>query len=275
MSREQQWVNGYVLHSRPFRETSVIAELFTRDHGRVSVVYRGVKSAKGKTAKGRLLQPFQPLSFLWFGDRELKTGKDFETSGAACFFSGTLLYSALYLNELLQRLLFREDPHPELYDQYCSTLQRLQGTSANDVPGIEILLRHFEWGMLTDLGYEIALDRDSDYRAIDPDLNYRYDADAGFLPTPRRVDPAQQQACFRGAELLAMAAQQWQEPGVLKAAKRLMRLALAPHLGDKPLKSRELFRKHPQSSAGGSPHTSDSHLQANQKSDYEQGDPIR
>jgi len=77
MSREQQWVKGYVLHSRPYRETSVIADLFTRDQGRVSVVFRGVKSSKGKTAKGRLLQPFQPLSFLWYGDRELKTGKDF------------------------------------------------------------------------------------------------------------------------------------------------------------------------------------------------------
>lgn len=246
MSREQQWVKGYVLHSRPYRETSVIADLFTRDQGRVSVVFRGVKSSKGKTAKGRLLQPFQPLSFLWYGDRELKTGKDFEASGAACFFSGTLLYSALYLNELLQRLLFREDPHPELYDQYCNTLDRLQSTAAADVADIEILLRHFEWGLLTDLGYEIALDRDSEYHSIDPDLDYRYDADAGFLPATRRLDPAQQHYYFRGADLLGMAAQQWQESGVLKAAKRLMRLALAPHLGDKPLKSRELFRKHPQ-----------------------------
>ena len=244
MSRELQWVPGFVLHSRPYRETSAIVDVFTRDCGRISVIYRGVKSSKGVTAKGRLLQPFQPLNLLWYGDRELKTGKDVEADGAAFFLTGTLLYTALYMNELLQRLLFKEDPHPELFQQYRQTLQQLQHVNAQASADIEILLRHFEWGLLTDLGYEIALDRDSQYHPIDPVLNYRYDADAGFVVVPKVLDSKQQKLCFRGAELLAMAAQEWETIGILPAAKRLMRMALAPHLGDKPLKSRELFKKH-------------------------------
>ena len=244
MSRPSQWVTGYVLHARPYRETSVILDLFTRDHGRVSAVFRGVKSSKGKTARGRLLQPFQPLSLLWYGDRELKTGKDFETDGAAFFLRGNLLYSALYINELVQRLLYKEDPHPEIYDAYQHTLVRLQKLDPEDMASVEILLRHFEWQLLAGLGYEITLDRDSDYRPIDPDLNYRYDADAGFMAVPRKLDPAYQQSCFRGSELMGIAAQQWQQNGIKQAAKRLMRMALAPHLGEKPLKSRELFARH-------------------------------
>lgn len=244
MSRDAQWQSGFVLHSRPYRETSALVDVFTADYGRVSLVYRGTKSSKGVTAKGRLLQPFQPLNLLWYGDRELKTGRDVEADGAAFFFTGTLLYTALYLNELLQRLLFKEDPHPELFRHYRYTLQQLLQVGAAATVDVEILLRHFEWGLLTDLGYEIAMDRDSAYRSIDPDLKYRYDADAGFVAVQRVLDPAQQKLCFRGADLLAMAAQAWQTPGVLPAAKRLMRMALAPHLGDKPLKSRELFKKH-------------------------------
>lgn len=236
-------MSGYVLHSRPYRETSVIVDLFTRDHGRISVVFRGVKSSKGKTSKGRLLQPFQPLSFLWAGERELKTGRDFELDGAACYLTGNLLYSALYLNELLQRLLFKEDPHPELYEVYCQSLRELQELQQQDMAAVEVVLRRFEWHLLADLGYEITLERDSDYRPIDPALNYRYDADAGFLAVPRKIDPGYQQSCFKGSELLAMAEQHWEQPDIRSAAKRLMRLALAPHLGDKPLKSRELFRQ--------------------------------
>jgi DNA repair protein RecO (recombination protein O) len=155
------------------------------------------------------------------------------------------LYSALYINELLQRLLFKEDPHPELYDVYCQSLRELQTLQQQDMAVVEVVLRRFEWYLLADLGYEITLERDSDYRPIDPDLNYRYDADAGFQAVPRKVDPAYQQSCFNGSALLAMAEQHWDQPGVRAAAKRLMRLALAPHLGEKPLKSRELFRQLP------------------------------
>lgn len=242
MAREQTWVSGFVLHTRAFRESSVIAELFTATHGRVSVVFRGVKSASKKNNKSRLLQPFQPLSFLWYGDKELKTGKAFEAEGAGFFFSGAVLYSAMYLNEILLRVLYKDDPHPDLFLYYRETLQHLQSIASDDLLTLEVLLRRFEWQLLNALGYQLSLDYDSNYAAIVSDQYYRYDPDIGFTIAPRKLDPTYKQHCFIGAELLGIQHQAWHEAGVLKAAKRLMRLALAPHLGDKPLKSRMLFK---------------------------------
>lgn len=246
MSRVDQWDKGFILHSRPFRETSLIAEIFTCQHGRVSVLFRGVKSASGRNQKARILQPFQALSVLWFGDKELKTGNKFEADGAGYFFTGAVLYSAMYLNELLLRLLFKEDSHPELFSRYEATLQQLHAVQLSDQMDsrqLELVLRMFEWYLLAALGYELVLDKDAHYADIQPELYYRYDHDAGFVATGKAMDPAFKQQQFVGRDLLAMANGKWDQQGALPTAKRLMRMALAPHLGDKPLQSRQLFKQ--------------------------------
>lgn len=243
MARNEEWVSGYVLHSRPFRDTSLIVDILTQDYGRVSVVYRGVKSTNSKSNKARLLQPFQSLEFLWQGERELKTGKKIEPKGAGIYLTGTALYSALYINELLVRLLFKEDPHPLIFGQYEETIQQISQISSQDMAAIEVVLRLFEITLLAELGYEICFDKDAGFNDIEPSLNYRYDPELGFELAMKKIDPKISQSHFKGEQLLAIANQQWQEEETRKAAKRLLRIALAPHLGDKPLESRQLFKR--------------------------------
>ncbi|MCG8672254.1 MAG: DNA repair protein RecO [Pseudomonadales bacterium] len=239
--RTQEWVSGLVLHTRPYRETSLLVEAFTESFGRVSLVYRGAKSTSGKNNKARLLQPFQPLTFLWQGDRELKTGTKVEPAGAGFLLFGTALYSAMYLNELIVRLLLKEEPHPVLYRQYIQTLGLLKEVQQDNAQ-IEIFLREFELTLLAELGYELVLDMDASFTAIDADLHYAYDPEAGFNVAFKKIDPAFNRMLFSGQQLLAISQQQWQDAETRKAAKRLLRLALAPHLGDKPLESRQLFK---------------------------------
>ena len=268
MSRQDEWVRGYVLHLRPFRETSTIAELFTEKYGRISAVYRGVKGRSSKTAKMRVLQPFQPLLFTWQGDRELKTGRKFEADGAGHYYTGSHLYSALYINELLLRMLIKEDAHIELFGEYERLLVALKqlNSSDSDIPKpsennslesgilerrslenkpLEIILRNFEAYLLSQLGFELIFDKDSEYHDVSEASIYRYDVEQGFvlvaLPGSVRLDPKIKSQCFTGSQLLAIYNQQWHREGTLAAAKRLMRLALAPHLGDRPLESRQLF----------------------------------
>ncbi len=111
------------------------------------------------------------------------------------------------------------------------------------MPDIEVVLRTFELTLLGELGYELCLDRDAALNIIEPGVNYCYDPELGFDPAIKRIDPRLSQQHFSGEQLLAIAEQQWDLPGAREAAKRLLRLALAPHLGDKPLESRQLFRR--------------------------------
>jgi DNA repair protein RecO (recombination protein O) len=156
-----------------------------------------------------------------------------EGAGIAAWLEGEALFSGLYLNELLIRLLPAEDPHPGVFEHYAATLSALAEGRA-----LEPLLRSFEWRLLDDLGYGFALDADVNGEPLAADGMYRLQVDAG-LERVYLLQPG----LFQGAELLAMAEADWTAPGALSAAKRLMRQALAVHLGGKPLVSRELFRK--------------------------------
>lgn len=218
---------AFVLHSRPYRETSALVDFFT-PQGRLRGVLR---SARGKV--GSLARPFVPLDVEFRGKGELKTVGRLETAGTGPWLLGDALFSGLYLNELLVRLLPAEDPHPALYETYEAALQAL----ALGRP-LEPLLRAFEWRLLDELGYAFPLDTDTGGEPLMADALYRLQVDAGL----ERVF-AFQPGVFNGAELLAMAQADWAVPGALPAAKRLMRQALAVHLGGKPLVSRELFRK--------------------------------
>ncbi|WP_263260753.1 DNA repair protein RecO [Pseudomonas sp. RIT-PI-S] len=227
MSGAQPQQPAYVLHSRPYRETSALVDFFT-PAGRVRGVLRG---ARGKA--GSLARPFVPLAVEFRGKGELRSVGRLESAGASPWLVGEALFSGLYLNELLVRLLPLEDAHPGLYEHYSLTLEAL----ALGRP-LEPLLRAFEWCLLDELGYAFALDQDSRGNPVVNDGLYRLRAEEGL---ERVVSFAP--GLFNGADLLAMAAADWAAAGALLAAKRLMRQALAVHLGGKPLMSRELFRK--------------------------------
>ena len=218
---------AYVLHSRAYKETSALVDFFT-PQGRMRAVLR---RARGKG--GSLVRPFVPLEVELRGRGELKNVGRMDSAGIAAWLHGDALFSGLYLNELLMRLLPAEAPFPVLFEHYTLTLQAL----AQGRP-LEPLLRSFEWRLLDELGYAFSLSQDVNDQLIAADGLYRLRVDAGL----ERVELVQP-GLFRGTELLALAEADWDAPGALLAAKRLMRQALAVHLGAKPLVSRELFRK--------------------------------
>ena len=218
---------AYVLHSRAYKETSALVDFFT-PQGRMRAVLR---RARGKG--GSLVRPFVPLEVELRGRGELKNVGRMDSAGIAAWLHGDTLFSGLYLNELLMRLLPAEASFPALFEHYTLTLQAL----AEGRP-LEPLLRSFEWRLLDELGYAFSLSQDVNDQPIAADGLYRLRVDAGL----ERVELVQP-GLFRGTELLALAEADWDAPGALLAAKRLMRQALAVHLGAKPLVSRELFRK--------------------------------
>ncbi len=227
---------GFLLHARPFRDNSLIGEFLLRDAGRVSILYKHLKKAGKQGAKSRLMQPFAPLAVTFDGGQELKVGRMLEPMGAGFYLSGMALFCGLYLNELLVRLLHREEPLPVLYESYQQSLLSLQEQAD------ETVLRRFEFCLLQEMGYGLVLDSDVSDAQILSQQWYFYAADQGFIPIaecPR--DPGRARLCFRGSHLLEIHGQQYEDSEVRLAAKRLNRLALAPHLGDKPLKSRDLI----------------------------------
>ncbi|MNN31350.1 DNA repair protein RecO [compost metagenome] len=216
---------AFVLHSRAYKETSALVDFLTPE-GRLRAVLRG---ARGKA--GTLARPFVPLELELRGRGELPNVARLESAGIPYLLSGHALFSGLYLNELLVRLLPAQDPHPALFEHYAATLAALAGGRP-----LEPLLRAFEWRLLDDLGYGFALDRDCQGQPVDPATLYQWLPELGFQPVAQL-----QPGLFHGGELLALAEADWAQPGALSAAKRLMRQALAPHLGGRPLVSRELF----------------------------------
>lgn len=216
---------AFVLHSRPYRESSALVDFFT-PQGRLRAVLRG---ARGKA--GTLARPFVPLEVEFRGRSDLKSVARLESGGLAYWLDGNALFSGMYLNELLIRLLPAEDAHPAMFDHYAATLPALAAKRP-----LEPILRSFEWRLLGELGYGFSLNEDVSGQPIASEGLYRLVPDTGLEPVGHF-----QPGLFNGAELLAMAEADWDVPGALAAAKRLMRQALAPHLAGRPLVSRELF----------------------------------
>jgi DNA repair protein RecO (recombination protein O) len=225
---------AYVLHTRNYRETSLIVDLFTPDYGRISAVAKGARRPKSQL-RG-VLQPFRHLLISWSGKQTLKTLHSAEDQHRSSRLQGAALYSGLYLNELLVRLLRAEDHHDQLFVAYERVLAGI--VAGQD---IEPLLREFEQYLLTDLGYGLPFPDELGYSG-QTDPVYYYDIDGHFnllLDTPSSQQLARS---FSGKDLQAIASSDYREKGVLRSAKRLMRLALAPLLGDRPLYSRTLFK---------------------------------
>lgn len=227
----------FVLHRRPWGNTSLIVELFSRHQGRLGAVVRGAR--RGRSPRAGLLQPFHPLLASWSGRGDLATLGTVEAAGRGLGLAGEASLMGLYLNELTVRLTHRHDPHEALFDDYLAALAGLAET-----PG-EAVLRRYEYRLLVHLGYAPPLTVEADTGAdVQPGADYWYHPGQG----PRRV--ASGGPRVPGAALLALAADDLDDPDHLRALKPLMRALLAEHLGDRPLASRELFRRRPQTGEG-------------------------
>lgn len=222
----------YVLHTRPFRNTSLLVELFSEIRGRISVVARSARGPKSRY-QGQL-QLFTPMLASWSGHHELKMLGNMELNGMPLQLNNKPLFCGFYFNELLMRLLHKEDPHPKLFAFYHDALCRLE---RGDL--ITQVLRTFEKKLLEDLGYGLPLTREAKTQAvIQRDVYYRFVPNQGFFPCD---SASNSHTYFLGADLMAIAAEQFDTESVAFSAKRLMRLALSGLLGNKPLNSRELF----------------------------------
>ena len=223
---------AYVLHSRAYRDTSALLEIFALDYGRVSLVARGVKGTKARY-KG-LLQPFVPLLMSWQGKGELMTLRMAEPHGIAHNLMGNTLLCGLYLNELLVKLLHRYDAHPELFLSYQQTLIALQEKDQQ-----QIVLRLFEKNLLTELGYALQLEYEAiTHQPIDVERFYFFNPTQGLLPC---LNPNQQPNVFQGENLLAIHNNNFAHSAYMRDAKRLIRIALNHLLEGKTIRSRELF----------------------------------
>ncbi|WP_286807468.1 MULTISPECIES: DNA repair protein RecO [unclassified Marinimicrobium] len=230
---------AYVLHTRPYRDTSLLLDLLTPDFGRIGAVAKGVR--RGKSQRRPLLNPFIPILVSLGGRSSLKTLTAVEADGIGHRLAGLSLYSGFYVNELIVRLLGEQDPNPDLFDDYRWTMNALSTNPADASP--EPVLRQFEWRLLDGLGYGISFTEEADTgEPVRADALYRFDPEAGFIPTYSSRDPQETPKLFVGSDLLACAQADFSEPQTLMTAKRLSRLMLHPLLGSKPLKSRDLFR---------------------------------
>lgn len=221
---------AFILHHRPFRETSVLLDVFSEEHGRVSLVAKGVRTQRSKLKA--LLQPFVPLLISWQGKNELMHLVAAEAKGSPLQLRGDCLLSGFYINELLMRILQKQDPHPRLFSHYMSTLKELTIFPLN-----QSVLRIFEKKLLEEIGYGLRWYEDfSTGQPLIPDKYYQYYPGNGF----KEVD---NQMGFKGESLLAFAQELLTTPEYLQDAKRLMRLMIATLLGHYNLQSRELFQK--------------------------------
>ncbi|MFM2397241.1 MAG: hypothetical protein RLZZ144_491 [Pseudomonadota bacterium] len=224
---------AFVLHSYPFRETSLVVEAFSRNHGRVAVVARGARRPRS-TLRG-LLMAFQPLNLSWFGKNELRTLHSAEWQGGQPQLQGKALLCGFYLNELLLNLMARDDPHASLFDYYQLTLQRLAQEDDH-----ALTLRCFEKHLLQELGYALLLTHEAgSNKAIAPTENYRYILERGAIPDTAYESVGMQVA---GKTLLDMAADDYCDVTSARQSKQLMRMLLDHHLSGKTLHTRELMR---------------------------------
>lgn len=225
MRIEQQ--PGYVLHARPYRETSLLLECLTREHGRLGVVARGVRGERARLRRAQL-EPFQPLALDLLLRGEMATLNAVETVGTSLRLPGDAGLAGLYLNELVVRLTERQDPFPLLFDAYAQTLARL----ARDEP-LAWSLRRFERDLLEAIGYGLQLQYESDTgEPLAPDAYYRYQVEQGAV----RCTAGHTQA-LRGSDLLALAQDRAPDSPGLKSLRDLMREVIRFHLGGGELRA--------------------------------------
>jgi len=233
MKRRVDHQAGYVLHSYPYKETSLIVEVFSRDHGRVALLARGAR--RPRSALRGVLLAFHPLRLAWSGSSELATLIGAEWSGGQRSLSGVGLMCGFYLNELILRLLAREDPHEALYDVYAASLARLAAADASPAA----VLRGFERRLLAELGYAPLLERDAaSGAAIDPQRRYVYEPYRGPVAAN---GAAQSEWTVSGRTLLDLAHDDYSQPESCDEARRLMRALISHRLGGQALHTRAVL----------------------------------
>jgi DNA repair protein RecO (recombination protein O) len=225
-------LQAFVLHRRDYSDTSLLLELFASGLGRFPAIAKGARRRRNPASA--LLQPFQPLWIGVVGRGEVRTLTRVEPAGPPFPLAGRALPCGFYLNELLTRLLGRHDPHDPLFAFYHAALL---GLSDGGMAGA---LRQFELRLLEELGYAPGLGTDGETGLpVDPDLCYAVEPGQA----PRRALPGQSGITVSGATLLALAGGTALDASRQREARALLRRLLGPHLGPKPLKSRELFRQ--------------------------------
>jgi DNA repair protein RecO (recombination protein O) len=231
MKRRVDHEPGYVLHSYPYMETSLIVEAFARRFGRVSLLARGAR--RPRSAMRGVLLSFHPLQLSWSGSAELANLRGAEWSGALRPLSGRGLMCGFYLNELLLRLLPREDPHEALFDVYEVALASLSAEKS-----FAETLRRFEKRLLAELGYAPVLERDAaSGEPIDPARRYAYHPDKGPVPaTPRSPD-----LVVLGQTLLDLAADDYTRSETREEARGLMRMLIGQRLHGQVLHTRSVL----------------------------------
>ena len=219
---------AWILHARAWRETSLLLEVFSREHGRIGLLARGVRAPRARITRA-MLEPFQLLSVDWAGTGELPNLRAAEVIGIAPRYAGDTLLSGLYVNELLARLTARHDPHPELFDRYAVLLEEL----ATEL-SLAWTLRRFERDLLVELGYGLLLDREADTGApISAGAEYAYVPEHGPVPAQLRSGGTR----VRGAALLALHEDRLPNPGDLSALRRMLRAVISAHVGESGLRA--------------------------------------
>ena len=230
----RQRVDGaaaYLLHAHPFSESSLVLDVFSRGHGRLALLARGAR--RPRSALRGVLLSFQPLELSWFGGGEVKTLAKAEWLGGLPLLTGKCLLLGYYLNELLLKLLPREDAHALLFDAYGDALSALSRGAAEAAE-----LRRFEKTLLRELGYGLALDREAGSgEPVRADRRYLYLVERGAVP----ADDGEGLPTIAGKTLLDLAADDYSDPRTLAESKGLMRQMVAHYLGGQPLQSRRVF----------------------------------
>lgn len=218
---------GFLLQHKPYRETSLLIDVLTRDFGRVALIAKGVKKPKSKFSA--FLRPFLPLVISYTGKTDLKTLTHVETFPEQIKLNGKALYCGFYINELVSHFLHKYDPHPEVFDIYQKCLLDMM-----EVSEIEQALRIFELKLLNLIGYGLRFDFDiNQQQKVSSDKNYLIQADIGPIEA---VDGE-----ISGATLLALQAMDFRDAKSLEQAKKVMRQIIDYHLQGKPLKSRAVI----------------------------------
>lgn len=231
--QDQQQV--YILHTYPFKETSLVVEMFSQQFGRIAAVAKGAR--RPRSAMRGMLQSFQLLTSTWSGKNELKTLHSLDWSAGLTLIKGDALMCGFYINELLLRLLPREDAHEALFDYYANALLALSQLQEKSSAESAIILRKFELKLLQELGYAVPLLEDENGLALIADKTYRYEAEYGACDISATKNGVQ----LRGQTLLDMAKGHYQDALTQQQSKLLMRYLLAHYLGDKPLYTRQLL----------------------------------
>jgi DNA repair protein RecO (recombination protein O) len=239
VSKRVDGQSAYVLHLHPYSETSLVVDVFTRDHGRVPLLARGAR--RPRSAMRGTLMSFQPLELGWFGGGEVKTLAKAEWLGGMPLLGGRCLLLGYYLNELLLKMLPREDPHGALFDAYAAALRALAAGAA-DAPE----LRRFEKTLLKELGYGLTLDVDVESgRPVVAEGEYTYLIERGpvrkVLAGTHSAGAGDTAPALCGKTLLDMVADDYADPRTRIESRQLMRQLIAHHMGGKPLQSRRVF----------------------------------